>query len=153
MTKSKEHSAIDSIYAMEDTLGQILKRIQVIEDNLKILNNKVSKLSKPNPLPPVKSDSNPSPPRRQQKVESLVLGNIRLHGYIVNKSKMPLHDVAVNIYDEHNKLVKNVKTDNDGHWEVRLPAGNFGVEYIHKKFKPVNRTVELLDGTKEYEVR
>jgi len=156
MSKKREQSAIDSIYSMENTLEELLKRIQVIEDNLKLLNNKVSKLSKapkPNPLPLDKVEHRPDPVPRQQKVEKLVLGNIKLHGYIVNKAKRPLVGVAVNIYDSNSKLIKNVSTDNDGHWEVRLPSGKYGVEYIHNKFKPVNRTIELEDGTKEYEVR
>jgi hypothetical protein len=138
---------------MENMLEELLKRVQVMEDNLKLLNNKVSKLSRPTPFPPVKNDSSPEPPPRQQKVEKLVLGNIKLFGYIVNKGKAPIPDVSVNVYDANNQLVKNTKTNDDGHWEVRLPAGNFGVEYIHKKFKPVNKTVELEDGTKECEVR
>jgi len=138
---------------MESTLGELLKRVQVMEDNLKLLNNKVSKLSKPTPFPPVKDDSSPEPAPRQQKVENLLLGNIKLFGYIVNKNKIPIPGVIVNVYDSNNKLVKNVKTNGDGHWEVRLPSGKFGVEYIHKKFKPVNKTVELADDTKECEVR
>mgnify|MGYP003308719363 FL=1 len=153
MSKTREQSAIDSIYSMENTLEELLKRVQVMEDNLKLLNNKFSKLPKPTPFPPVKKNNSPEPPARQQKVEKLLLGNIKLFGYIVNKAKVPIVGVAVNIYDSNNKLVKNAKTNEDGHWEVRLPAGKFGVEYIHKKFKPVNKTVDLVDGTKECEVR
>jgi hypothetical protein len=156
MSKTREQSAIDSIYGMENTLEELLKRVQVMEDNLKLLNNKFSKLSKPNPLPLVKSNTSPEPPLRQQKeqkVEKLLLGNIKLFGFIVNKAKKPIAGVAVNIYDLNNKLVKSLKTNEDGHWEVRLPAGKFGVEYIHKNFKPVNKTVQLVDGTKECEVR
>jgi hypothetical protein len=153
MSKTREQSAIDSIYGMEKTLEELLKRVQVMEDNLKLLNNKLSKLPRPTPFPPVKKDSSPEPPPRQQKVEKLLLGNIKLFGYIVNKVKVPIAEVAVNVYDSNNKLVKNAKTNEDGHWEVRLPPGKFGVEYIHKKFKPVNKTVELVDGTKECEVR
>ena len=153
MSKTKEHSAIDSIYQIEESLKELLKRFQVVEDNVKILNNKVSKLSKPNPLPLDKSDSSPAPVVRQQKVETLVLGNIKLHGYIVNNAKIPIEGVTVNVYNDNNHLVKTLKTSSDGHWEVRLPSGRFGVEYIHKKFKPVNKTVDLEDGTKEYEVR
>ena len=153
MSKTREQSAVDSIYSMENTLEELLKRVQVMEDNLKLLNNKLSKLPRPTPFPPVKKDSSPEPPPRQQKVEKLLLGNIKLFGYIVNKVKVPIAEVAVNVYDSNNKLVKNAKTNQDGHWEVRLPPGKFGVEYIHKKFKPVNKTVELADGTKECEVR
>ncbi len=151
--QTREQSAIDSIYHIEQSLSELLRRFQVVEDNVKLINNKLSKLSKPNPLPLVKSDSSPSPAVSQQKVENLVLGNIKLFGYIVNKAKQPLPSVVVNVYDSNSKLVKNLKTNSDGYWEVRLPAGKFGVEYIHKKFKPVNKTVDLVDGTKEVEVR
>lgn len=151
--KTREQSAIDSIYNIEDTLSELLRRFQVVEDNLKLLNNKVSKLTKPIPLPLVKSNTTPEPALRQQKVETLVLGNKKLYGYIVNKSKQPLVNVVVNVYDNNSKLIKNVKTNENGYWEVRLPAGKFGVEYIHKKFKPINKTVELIGDTKEVEVR
>ena len=153
MSKTREQSAIDSIYSMESTLEQLLRLVQVMEDNLKLLNNKLSKLPKPTPFPPVKDNTSPEPPPRQQKVEKLLLGNIKLFGYIVNKVKVPIAEVAVNVYDSNNKLVKNARTNADGYWEVRLPPGKFGVEYIHKKFKPVNKTVELADDTKECEVR
>ncbi len=153
MDKEKEHSAIDSIYHMESMLEEMMNRLKVVEDNLKLLNNKVGKLNKPTPLPPVKVDHSPPPASRQQKVENLVLGNIKLYGYIVNKAKMPIPDVVVNVYDSSSKLIKNIRTDGDGYWEVRLPSGKFGVEYIHKRFKPVNKTVELTNDTKEFEVR
>ena len=151
--KDREKSAIDAIYNIEEVLLEITKRLQVVEDNVKLLNNKVSTLSKPNPLPLVKSETIPDQPVRQQKVEKLVLGNIKLFGYIVNKAKQPISGVSVNVYDSNSKLIKNIKTNVDGYWDVRLPSGKFGVEYIHKKFKPINKTVELLDGTKEVEVR
>lgn len=150
---NREQSAIDAIYSIESMLSEVVKRIQVLEDNVKLINNKLSKLSKPNPLPLVKSESIPASVDRQQKVESLVLGNIKLYGYIVNKSKMPIPEVVVNIYNVDSKLVKNIKTNSEGYWEVRLPEGDFGVEYIHKKFKPINRTVSLTSDTKEFEVR
>lgn len=158
MTDSnREHSAIDAIYRIEQSLNELLKRVRVIEDNVKVLNNKVSKLPKnalPNPPTPFdKDEDRPVARPRQQKVETLVLGNIKLHGYIVNNAKVPIDGVTVNVYNNDNHLVKTVKTSSDGHWEVRLPSGRFGVEYIHKKFKPVNKTVDLEDGTKEYEVR
>lgn len=151
---SREKSAIDAIYSIEEKLNSFAKRFQVIEDNLKLINNKLLKLSKAStPLPPVKVDHTPEPSLRQQKVEKLLLGNVKLFGFIVNKSTEPIPDVTVNVFDSNSQLVKTVKTDGNGYWEVRLPSGKFGVEYIHKKFKPVNKTVELLDGTKEFEVR
>jgi hypothetical protein len=157
MSKSKEQSAIDVIYTMLEKVELLDKRVQVIDDNLKILSNKVSKLNKNAAvaavIPPIVKDNIQPQPIRQQKVQKLVLGNIRLHGYIVNKSKIPIPDVIVNVYNDSNEKVKGLSSDANGHWEVRLPAGRFGVEYIHKKFKPINRTVELEEAQNEYEVR
>jgi hypothetical protein len=159
MTKSKEQSAIDVIYTLLEKVELLDKRVQVIDDNVKILSNKVSKLNRNAAVAAVtapssfdKSFTEPSP-RKQQKVEKLVLGKIKTYGYIVNKVKVPIEDVIVNVYDNSNKLVKNSKTNGDGYWEVRLPSGKYGVEYIHKKFKPINRVIELSDELREYEVR
>ena len=158
MSKTKEKSAIDAIYEILDKLELLDKRVQVIDDNIKILSNKVSKIGKNTAVAasgniPIVKDNRQPEPERQQKVEKLVLGNIKTHGYIVNKGKVPITNVIINVYNGSNKLVKNTKTNNDGHWEVRLPPGKYGVEYIHKKFKPINRTIELAEDIREYEVR
>ena len=158
MSKTKEQSAIDAIYEILDRLDLLDKRVQVIDDNVKLLSNKVSKLNKnaavaASASPAIRESSSNQSTQKQQKVDRLVLGNIKMHGYIVNKAKVPILGVVVNVYDHANKLVKNAKTNNDGYWEVRLPSGKYGVEYIHKKFKPINRTIELVDDIRNYEVR
>lgn len=156
MSKTKEQSAIDAIYEILDKLELLDKRVQIIDDNVKILSNKITKLGRNAAVASsisVKNDSMQEVPARQQKVEKLILGNIKTYGYIVNKAKVPINDVAVNIYDNLSKLIKNIKTNRDGYWEVRLPSGKYGVEYIHKKFKPINKTIELTNDTNEYEVR
>ena len=71
----------------------------------------------------------------------------------MNKSKVPIQGVSVNVYDKTNDLVKNTKTNSDGYWEARMPEGRFGIEYLHKNFKPINRTIELKKEDREYEVR
>ena len=158
MSKTKEQSAIDAIYEILDRLDLLDKRVQVIDDNVKLLSNKVSKLNKnaavaASASPAIRESSSNQSTQKQQKVDRLVLGNIKLHGYIVNKAKVPILGVVVNVYDHANKLVKNAKTNNDGYWEVRLPSGKYGVEYIHKKFKSINRVVELAEDIADYEVR
>jgi len=158
MSKTKEQSAIDAIYEILDKLETLDKRVQVVDDNVKLLSNKVSKLNKNaaaavTASPVIKEPSSNQPTQKQQKVDRLVLGNIKTHGFIVNKSKVPIYDVIVNIYDGNNKLVKNAKTNSDGYWEVRLPSGKYGVEYIHKKFKPINIVIDLADDISDYEVR
>ena len=111
---------------------------------------KVDKLSKPAPV--VKIDSQQQNVS-QQKVQKLLLGAVKVFGYVINKSKQPIIGVQVKLYDESNELVKDLKTNDDGYWEVRLPAGRYGVEYLHKNFKPVNKTIEFSKEDKFYEVR
>jgi hypothetical protein len=159
MPKLKEQSAIDTIYTLLEKIELLDKRVQVIDDNVKILSNKVSKLNKNAAVAAVTAPSSfgksftDLSPKKQQKVEKLVLGNVKTYGYIVNKVKVPIEDVVVNVYDASNKLIKNSKTNAEGYWEVRLPSGKYGVEYIHKRFKPINRVIELSDELREYEVR
>jgi hypothetical protein len=163
MSSEKEISAIDAIYQILDRLDIMEKRLHVIDDNVKILSNKVSKFARaPSPtavevgsavaVAPVKINS-PQNSSSQQKVEKLLLGKVKVFGYIVNKGKKPLTDVAVKIFDEKNEMVKDNKTNSDGYWDVRLPPGRYGVEYIHKNFKPINRTIVLTNSDSEYEVR
>ena len=157
MSSDREQSAIDAIYEILDKIDTIDKRTQIMDDNIKLLSNKVSKLSKNAAVAAVsataKAPQDVDATRPPQSVDRLVLGNIKTYGYIVNKAKMPISEVIVNVYDNKNKLVKNTKTNQDGYWEVRLPPEKYGVEYIHKKFKPINRVVTLENGTSSFEVR
>ena len=156
---TKKISAVDAIYSILEKVELLDKRISVIDSNLKILSNKVSKLNSnvasvaAAPLTPHEKESIQPSPVRQQKVGKLVLGNCRMYGYIVSKAKMPISGVEVNIFDDSSDLVKSMSTDENGYWEVRLPPGRYGVEYIHKKFKPINRTISLSSDDKSFEVR
>lgn len=151
-------SAVDSIYSIEKLLEKFEKRFSSIEAQVKILNQKVDKAIKiskkedsvvgsPSAKPPVVS------PKPAGEVKKLVLGSVKVFGYIVNKSKEPIQGVDINIYDEENDVIKKIQTNNDGYWSARLPSGRFGIEYIHKKFKPINRTISIPEGVSEFEVR
>lgn len=157
MQDTKEQSAIDAIYDILSKIEIIDKRVQVMDDNIKLLSNKVSKLSKNAAVAAVsataKAPRKAAEPSLPKSIDRLVLGNIKTYGYIVNKAKIPIGEVVVNVYDNKNKLVKNTKTNQDGYWEVRLPPEKYGVEYIHKKFKPINRVITLENGTSSFEVR
>jgi flagellar hook assembly protein FlgD len=153
--KSKEHSAIDSIYNMEESINNLNKRVKNLEGMLTLALNKLDQLSKKNqaaaPVAVVKVDSSQKQVS-QQKVEKLLVGKVKVYGKIVNKSLQPLYGVLVNIYDSSSELVKSIKTDDEGLWEVRLPGGKYGVEYVHKNFKPINRTIEFSNSEKTFEV-
>ena len=163
MSDEKEISAIDAIYQILDKIDVMEKRLHVIDDNVKILSNKVSKFlraqtstaaeDKSRIVAPVAKNSSPKNSSSQQKVEKLLLGKVKVFGYIVNKEKRPLNNVSVKVYTDKNEIVKDNHTNTDGYWEVRLPSGRYGVEYIHKNFKPINRTIELNETDREYEVK
>jgi hypothetical protein len=158
--KKDEISAIDAIYEVLEKTDLLEKRLSVIEDNLKLLNNKISKFNKNIATSTeavlqsdtaIQRESVQAPQQREPEV--LVLGNIKVYGYIVNRDRMPIEGVVINVYDKNNRLVKNVTSDMNGYWESRLPSGKYGVEYIHKKFKPINKSIQLDDGIKTFEVR
>jgi hypothetical protein len=162
MTKKKEQSAIDAIYEIAETLSRIEKRMDVMDSNIKLLNNKVSKISKAKAAPQTSARPSAgvpvgkSPVRENidtKEVKSLIVGKIKAFGYIVNKSKQPIPDVVVNIYGGGSEVIRSLKTNIDGHWNARLPSGKYGIEYLHKKFKPINRTITLDDSQVEYEVK
>ena len=152
-------SAVDAIYLLLEKIELLDKKITVIDTNVKLLSNKVSKLGSvsaaaaPTPLPPSKTEAKQPREVGQQNIKKLVLGNCRAYGYIASKSKLPIEGVSVNVFDDTSSLIKSVATDSDGHWEVRLPPGRYGVEYIHKNFKPINRTITLSPDDKSFEVR
>ena len=147
---NREKSAIDAIYDMEEKLNNMEKRIRSNEGKLDLILSKLDKLSKSTPA--VKINSQPESVS-QQKVKKLLLGSVKVFGYIVNKAKVPLVGVQVKLYDDKSELVKDLKTDDNGYWEVRLPGGRYGVEYLHKNFKPINKTIEFSKEDKIYEVR
>ena len=134
------------------------KRISLIDSNIKLLNNKVSKVisngaeAGARPMEPEPSATN-SVSFSEENIEKLVIGNIKTFGYIVNKSRVPIKDVAITIYDDANDVIKSLFSDSDGYWEVRLPPGDYGVEYVHKNFKPINKVVNLNKGMSKFEVR
>jgi hypothetical protein len=152
--KTKEQSAIDAIYSIEQEISNMSKRMKSMEDKVTLVLNKLSKMGKqPSAVSPVVKIDRPKNLVSQQKVQKLLLGSTKVFGAIVNKGLKPLVGVLVNVYDDGNDLVKSVKTDDSGSWEVRLPAGRYGVEYLHKNFKPVNKTIEFSGADKTFEVK
>lgn len=159
MSKEAE-SAIDIIYKIDSKLDNFDKRFSAIESQIKILNSKLEKALKPKDLDnSTETVGMPSarPPvanaKSNSKVEKLVLGSTKTFGYIVNKNKEPIRGVEVNVYDDDSDIIKKITTNDDGYWSARLPSGKFGIEYIHKKFKPINRTILIPENVTEFEVR
>jgi len=165
----KELSAIDKIYENSENIERIFKLLSVIDNNLKLLSNKITKnqetlnrieqiiktpgaikqdLPDQSAITTIKAGQQQSTPVS----ESLVIGKIRTFAKILNKDMEPVQNVDITIYDRRNTIIKQVKTDKDGLWEVRLPPGDYGIEYKHRNFQTKNLKVSLKDSMKEYEV-
>lgn len=159
MSTKREQSAIDMIYLIYDKLESLEKRIAIIEDNVKLTNNRINKLknSAPKGKPSAKA-VDPLPGEFEQSTPSsstskLVLGNIKVGGTVNSKEGKALSGVAVSVYDDNNDVVKRVMTNGQGKWEVRLPPGKYGVEYIYQGYKPVNKFFTLDEKMSKYEVK
>lgn len=150
----KEETAIDKIYKIEEDIGYIKQYLQLLDNNLKLLNNKLSKIAnllENQPIPKsaqriTATPGTPPPPVERRESEGLTLGKIKTFGVICNSAKQPIPNVDVQVYNENNEIIKRRKTDNNGYWEVRLPPGKYGVEYNQEGFKPINMVI-LLDKT------
>jgi len=168
--KTREQSAVDVIYSLKGIVEKLDKKIDILDGNVKLLNNKVVKLQKtvnnltlaPPPSkaaetnePEAKTEDSPEATivRTGKRSDKYVTGPIRTYGKIISKSRKPIPDVQVAIFNDSNEVIKTRKTDSKGYWEVRLPVGKFGVQYTHKKFKPINITIELKKGMTEHEVK
>jgi hypothetical protein len=165
--KTREQSAVDVIYEMKSLVEKLDKKLDILDGNIKLLNNKVVKLQKTvnnltlAPAPAAKpkaalKSQKPEEPniiRTGKRSDKYVTGPIRTFGKIMSKGRKPIPDVQVAVFNEQNEVIKTRKTDSKGYWEVRLPEGRYGVQYTHKKFKPINITIELDKSITEYEVK
>lgn len=160
----RESSAIDVIYELKNMMEKIDKRLEILDNNLKLMNNKVVKLQKTVGNLTLSSSENSDLKKEKtanpiiksgKRSDKYVTGPIRTYGKILSKDHTPIKDVQVAIFNDENEVIKTRKTDSKGFWEVRLPQGEYSVQYTHKRFKPINISITLNDDMKEkgYEVK
>jgi hypothetical protein len=155
----KEKSAIDVIYDIFLEIKELRKEVKVLDNNVKLLNNKLTKNNK-------LSEEKLQPPRAEVPVKKLPTvdnivpvqaDNVKVFGRIKNHNKEPIANVDIKIYNEKGEIIKKRNTDDKGYWEARISPGKYGIEYdpssLNKKFKPLNININIIDGMKEYEVK
>lgn len=91
-------------------------------------------------------------PQAKQDTQKLVLGNIRVFSDIRTSSGTPVTGMTINIFDSANDLIRNLRTDANGHYECKLPPGKYNMEMIHPKLKTQNKLFELSKEMKTFEV-
>ena len=157
---NRAESAIELIFEINEKFSILMERIEIIDKNIKSLNNKFIILTKKiDKLETKKSfDFNKTTSGPTSKAVSddntnskLVLGSIKTYGYIVNEEHKPIQNVDVLLYSDGLKI-RDLKTDKDGYWEARLSEGQYTVIYSHKMFNDVEKTFSLNKSEKTFEV-
>jgi hypothetical protein len=165
-------TAIEVIYSLEEKIDFLISKMEIVEKNVTNLNNKVyvlnSKINNSGISAPThnndytshgsdvivgQSQGNPSAVAPGQEDTTFVSGKVKVYGNILNQEKKPLSEVYVRVFNSQSKVIKEASTDASGYWECRLPPGRFGVEYTHKKFKPINRNITVPSDVSSFEVK
>jgi hypothetical protein len=157
MSRDKSKSAIDTIYDILAKLENVESQLKNMDTNIKLLNNKVSKLSKQNAAaaPRATVPSLPELPTAKPVVVN-PSEYIKVFSRIRNKRKVPIKGIDIRIYDPKGKVLKERRTDEHGYWEARIPPGEYGVEYdpsnVNKKLKVANFNIRVRSGAKEMDL-
>ncbi len=167
--------ALDSLTA---TVNELKGSIQLIEANIKTLNNRAAGImlnngSQAQSTKAVLPSVTPQPPTTlrgrpvtadapQQEVQQSnvqqeegqgVLTYKKVFGKLINSAKEPIENVLITVYDKNNELCGTTETDPVGYWEIMLRPGKYSVEYTKVGFKTTNKTFEVSKNAKETEVK
>lgn len=163
MENDKERSAIDSIYLILEEIVELKKELKLTNNSVKLLNNKIAKLS----IVPSKVQE-PSKPAAGIPAQSLEPAGpsavaeeykhtVKLFGRIKNQRKKPIKGVYIKIHNPKGEVLKSRETDDKGYWEARVVSGEYVVElngkHINSKFRPINRNIKVDETMNEYEVK
>jgi hypothetical protein len=178
----EDKSALDIIYSLPAILKKLESKIDVIDNNVKLLNNKIKGLKTstqeapqketnqenagvskkevlmpraeaPDKMPITHDRKSVQENRAESTQPKFLIGSKKVFGYIKSTSMKPVSGARIKIFDNINDLVKDLTSDKDGFWECRLPAGKFNCEIIVGNFKALNRNFELKEETKELEIK
>lgn len=150
MTKNKEQSAIDIIYELKEQIKLLHQKIDVMDANIKLLNNKLKAppIAKPNPN--IQEQKQINAPQEEAHA-------IKLFGRIKNQNKKPIKGVYIKVRDERGEIIRSRETNAEGYWEARVFPGQYVIEldasHIIKMARPKNFNVVLDETMNEYEVK
>jgi hypothetical protein len=133
-----DKSGLEMIEDLLDKVSLLDRRMQSIEQNMKLL-LAARNASSPQGLPPgLKLNNKPaqsatanaprleapnSPPKPKPAV--IAAPNARVIGRIKGKDGKALPEVEVKVYDNRNAQVKNTRTNRAGDWMAFLPPGRY----------------------------
>ena len=162
--------AVDLIYDINDKIDTMMSKLSSMEEAMSSVNNKIYVLNEKvssleskilevknssvnHPTAVAHVISSPAPSASPKKSEKLLIGNVKIYGYVYNKNKSPISGVDVTLFTSDNEIVRSLKTDGSGYWEARVRSGRYSVELKHGRFKPINKFVEIPEGVSDFEVK
>lgn len=183
MANAEEKTALEILLELPAMFKRLESKVDVLDTNLKILNSKLNKMrsidsiitapqlqpkyitaqqkqkqlptATPGNIPNIK-DKQDAPVKQQREradTAKLVIGNILVFSDIRTSSGSPVTGMTINIFDSTNDLIRNLRTDANGHYECKLPPGKYSMEMIHPKLKTQNKAFEISKDMKTFEVR
>lgn len=172
---SEEKTAIDLVYEMHDMLNTMKQKIDLMEKNINLLNDKANgRLMEAignNKPPQIKLDPEPetssqvqemplppapdTPPPEMRVVDAdpaVARSNIKVTGKFLDRAGKAIPDIEVTIVNEDGDILKTTKTNRSGYWLSFLPPGQYSAEFIKEGFPPTFRVFELVKGQTEVEI-
>lgn len=174
---------MDSIEQLQTEIQTLKASTQLIEANIKVLNNRAGSLMRdqgtsipqPNAFEGVKINPNATQVVDTQgrgrqlgmdasnapeatlpapeKKASKTLTYKKVFGRLVDSNKEPIVGALVKVFDKNNEVCATAETDPIGYWEAMVQPGRYSVEYTKQGFRQVNKVFELGGNMKELEVR
>lgn len=171
----EEETAIDVIYKMYGMLKNIEQRIELMEKNINLLNDKANgklmeaignnrplpaKAEGPQessnvqemPLPPPPPEAPPPEMRVVDADPAVARENIKVTGKFMDRSGKAIPDIEVTIVNEDGDVIKTTRTNRGGYMLAFLPPGQYSAEFIKEGYPPTFRVFELVKGQTEVEI-
>lgn len=151
--REEEEAAIDIIYSIPDKIKILEAKIDNLTAIVKLL---YSKSCPPveSPMPITQSSVKMvagNKPTENKEPSKLIIGKTKVFGKIITGSGKPVRDASIKIFTKNEK-VKDVLSDSNGYWEVRLPNGDFNaIIYLNGK-EVLKRNFQIKDE-KEIELK
>ena len=153
---------IDDMGSLKGTIDELKASIQLIEANIKTLNNRAAGLmtsTKPVGLADQQTMPSDTPQavlpsiHSSKQVAAPIQAYKKVFGTLLNNADEPIENVLIKVYDGNNEVCATTETDPIGRWEIMVKPGRYVAEYVKAGFKTVNKTFDVSKNVKEVEVR
>lgn len=171
---------LENVENLNKVTGELKISIQLIEANIKILNNRAAglmlgnmsametvpalaneKIVLPNTHQTVTSRGRKlseraktiEPNEEAAAPDSNILTYKKVFGKLKGKDSEPEENVLVKVFDKNNEVCATTETDPIGYFETMLRPGKYVAEYTKVGFKTSNKTFEVGKYVKEVEIK